>query len=137
MGLNQKINQLYDTYKSMDLERRRSEYNHVSKKYPDRVPILLRAELDDTMFETDQTSLMDVKIKYVVPSDLTFAHLMQTLRTRLPNLRKETGLFLCINGSLPVMTHMLSQGLQDKDRDDDGFFTVTLITENTFGHSIN
>lgn len=133
MSLNQQINQIYDTYKSTDLERRRLEFHRVSNKYPDRIPILLRADLDDNMFEHTEQTVEEVKIKYVVPSDVTFAQLMHILRSRLPHLRKETGLFFSINGHLPVMTNTLSQGLQDSDRDDDGFFSITLISENTFG----
>lgn len=121
----------YATFKSRPLEFRREQQQRLALKYPERFAILLRFDFDSDPTLSDVVA--HAKFKYLVPSDMLFSELACLIRKRIPRLSPETALFLNIRGTIPPMTRMLSQELVNTNRDDDGFWTITVLSENTFG----
>jgi hypothetical protein len=123
----------YTKYKSKPLESRRSEYEKIRTRYPDKVAILITTMLGDGFLavKTDTPP----RIKYLVSNDMTLAQFMSIVRARTSCLTSEMTLFMAIHGEIPPMTRLV--GEQQCYADDDGFVTVVFMTENTFGDSKN
>jgi GABA(A) receptor-associated protein len=71
------------------------------------------------------------KNKFLVPSDLSIAQFLFTIRKRI-KLRPEQSLFLFVKNSIPRSDILLSQ-LYKEYKDEDGFLYITYSGENTFG----
>ena len=128
------LNAQYLAYKRRPLADRRAEYRGISRKHPGRLAVLLRFGLDRSHFVPIESSA-PVKFKYLVPHDVTLGAFLQTIRTRLPGLRPDATLFLLLQDAMPVMTQTLGAAARDAPRDDDGFLTMHVLSENAFGAS--
>lgn len=104
-------------------EERKLESTNITRKYPDRVPVIV---------EADERINLD-KHKYLVPADLTVGQFMYVLRKRC-HISPEESVFLFVSDILPPTSALMSQIYHD-NRDTDGFMYCRLMKENTFGNN--
>lgn len=105
-------------------DHRIAESTRIKNKFPGRIPVIVEKGVNSNIPEID-------KNKYLVPSDLTMAQFMFTIRKRL-TLPPETALFMYIGNSFPTTSSLLWD-LYNKHKDEDGFLYVQYTGENTFG----
>ena len=97
------------------------EASKVRKKYPDRVPILVKVSEN---IDLDRT-------KYLVPFDLTLAEFMMVLRKRIKNVKSYEGLYMFIDGRMFTPNFTLRQVWESIK---EVYYLEVIITkENTFG----
>eukprot|EP00756_Hemistasia_phaeocysticola_P007648 Hpha_TRINITY_DN14344_c0_g1::TRINITY_DN14344_c0_g1_i1::g.86771::m.86771/K08341/GABARAP, ATG8, LC3; GABA(A) receptor-associated protein len=107
-----------------DFADRKKESERITKKYPDRIPVICE--------KMDGSDVPDIdKNKYLVPSDLNVGQFLYVVRKRI-KLQPEKALFLFVNNTLPP-TAALMQGLHADYKDEDGFLYIKYSGENTFG----
>jgi hypothetical protein len=110
----------------LTLEQRRREYQLITMKRPELVPIIVERDGRDA-------PRMD-KEKFLVPDDLTAAQFAFVLRRRL-HMTSSEALFLLCNG-LPLSGDTtLSQVRARTVQSDDGFLYVSYSLENAFGRT--
>lgn len=104
---------------------RSDESYKITKKYPDRIPIICERN----------TKVKDIpnidKNKYLVPDDLTIGQFIYVIRKRL-KLDSNKALFLYINNTIPS-SNQLIKDIYIYHKDIDGFLYVTYSSETTFG----
>lgn len=106
------------------LKKRIDEANHIIKKYPDRVPVIVE--------KAGKTDIPDIdKKKYLVPSDLTVGQFVYVIRKRI-KLTPEQAIFLFVNNTLPATASLMSQ-IYKEHKDKDGFLYISYSGESTFG----
>lgn len=125
------MNAAFTQFKSRSLEDRRADYDRIVGKFPDRLPVLIDIGLDAAHFSAP-VDPESIRYKYLVPKTMVMSELMATIRKRLPELRPEAAVFLTVGGTIPAMTQAVTTAFQGHEADD-GFPTVRLISENTFG----
>jgi hypothetical protein len=119
----------YTKYKQRPLIQRKSECAQVVARHPDKLPILLTSA--PSLDQHGQVGTTRPKIKYLVPTTMTFAQLMVVIRSRFPALPSDIALFMMVHSELPsMMCHIVDF---KSYADQDGFLTVTILTENAFG----
>jgi hypothetical protein len=124
------LKQQYETYKALPLNTRKADLQRCRDKYPEKIPVLLTTRLDNQWSGLRLREQMSSKHKFLVPREMPVARFVSIIRQRYV-LPPEMALFLMINGEIPPMSHVL--GEHPYIRDDDGFLTVILISENAFG----
>ena len=114
-----------DLYKSRyTKEYRINEFNKITKKYPERIPIIVCKDKKCLLNDID-------KQKYLVPKDLTISQFVYIIRKRI-NIESHEALFVTINNTLQSSNSLIEE-IYNKYKDDDGFLYVTYTSENTFG----
>lgn len=104
------------------LKERKEESLKIRKKYPDRIPIIVKI---------GPNMILD-KNKYIVPKDLSIGQFIYVLRKRM-KLPPEKAVFIFINGVLPPTSSFIEQ-IYNKYMEDDGFLYMYFCGENTFGY---
>ena len=114
-----------DTYKNLhSKEQRVNESNRITKKYPDRVPIIVCKSNNCTLSDID-------KQKFLTPKDLTLGQFIYVIRKRI-KLDSTEALFIMVNNKVLPSKSCLGE-IYNKDKDEDGFLYVIYTSENTFG----
>jgi GABA(A) receptor-associated protein len=116
---------LVKQFKKKPLDQRQIECDDILRKFPDRIPILVCCNKVGS-FEND----LD-RIKYLVPSDLTFGQFCYVIRKRL-KLKPEIAIFINVGKFIPPTSALLSS-IYNNHKDDDGFIYCIFSKENTFG----
>jgi GABA(A) receptor-associated protein len=107
-------------------EQRHAESNRISRKHPDRVPIICEKS------KSNSHDLPEVaKIKYLVPRELTVCQFNFFIRQRL-RLASDESLFLFINKNVISATCIIGE-IYEFEKDEDGFMYVEYAKEQTFG----
>lgn len=104
--------------------KRREQYERVRSTHPKHVPIVMERYHNTTPFLK--------KEKFLVPEDLTFAHLIQTVRLHMDDLDASQSIFL-FTGSTIVNPRMTVSLAYSQWAEADGFLYVTYSLENVFG----
>ena len=107
-----------------DFNTRKRECDTIRQKYPDKIPVIVQKVLNTDIPDID-------KNKFLVPSDLTVAQFLYTIRKRLA-LRPDQSLFLFVNNTLPPSQVLLSE-LYHIHKSEDGFLYINYSGETTFG----
>ncbi len=110
--------------KKFSFDHRLAESARIKTKFPGRIPVIVEKGVNSNIPEID-------KNKYLVPTDLTMAQFMFTIRKRL-TLSPETALFMYIGNTFPTTSSLMSD-LYDNHKDLDGFLYIQYTGENTFG----
>jgi len=110
--------------KKNNFEKRKEEALNITKKYPDRVPIIVEKYHDCKLNNID-------KCKYLVPKDMTMGQFIYIIRKRI-ELESSQSLFVSINGLLVATSESISTIYETK-KDEDGFLYIVYTSENTFG----
>ena len=113
-----------EDFKMLDITKRRMESARLLKKFPDRVPVLVKPGNKNTP-EID-------KNKYLVPSDMTIGEFINIIRKRV-KLDSAKALFVFINNVLPP-TSISMKSLYEQQAESDGFLYLAYSVENTFGY---
>jgi GABA(A) receptor-associated protein len=99
------------------------EVEIIKDKYPNYVPILVRARGD----------LKLTKFKYLVGGEITFGQFLFILRKKMNGLRSSEALFLFVDNALPVSSRSLMSMYNEKKDPELNMLIVTVCKENTFG----
>ena len=111
--------------KEKNLEERKQEYNRISNKYPDLIPVICERMNGSTIPESQRR-------KYLVPSDITMGQFKYVIRKRI-NLLPDQALFVFINQSILAPTNTLVKDVHREHADEDGFLYMVYSGESTFG----
>lgn len=99
-------------------------YSGIKKKYPDRVPVIVK--------KADKSKLPDIdRKKYLVPKEVTVGQFIAIIRSRI-KLDPSQAIFVFINNELPSLSTPLVE-VYEQYKDDDEALYVTYTGENTFG----
>jgi len=115
-----------EDFKMLDITKRRMESARLLKKFPDRVPVLVKPGNKNTP-EID-------KNKYLVPSDMTIGEFINIIRKRV-KLDSAKALFVFVNNVLPP-TSISMKSLYEQQAESDGFLYLAYSVENTFGSDV-
>lgn len=97
---------------------------HVMRKYPGRVPVVIRPK-------NDKIPVID-KEKYLVPRDMTVAQFVVIIRKHI-KLKSTEAIFIFVNNTLPPNSSTVGD-VYDENRDGlDHMLYITYNMENTFG----
>lgn len=110
---------------SNTFQKRNSESEKITKKYPDRVPVIVEVN------EQNSKELILDKTKYLVPFDLTIGQFLYVVRKRV-KLAPETSLFIFFNNTLPATADTICNVYKNY-KDKDGFLYATVSLESVFG----
>ena len=110
-------------------ERKRNSSVVLEKYYPNKVPVIIQK------LERDKQLPNLEKIKYLIPSDMTYSSLMIYIRNILvKKLPSSTALFLTTeSGHMLCSSEPLSKIYIEHSDNDDKFLYLFYCTENTFG----
>jgi len=108
------------------LQLREGELERLHKNHPDKVPVFV------TKSSNSKDTLADIrKHKFLVPSELTMAQFIATIR-RWILLKPEEAIFLFIGNTLPMTGSTMGE-LHAQHKGTDGVLRICYSTENTFG----
>ena len=105
-------------------DKRLQESMKITKKYPDRIPIIVEK------FKTSELPMID-KSKYLVPKSMKVSQFYFVVRQRI-KLNQDQALFMTVNGSLLSSNNTVGD-IYENMKDDDGFLYMIYTGENTFG----
>lgn len=103
--------------------------DHLSKAYPDRVPVFVRR--GDNCKDLPELK----KQKFLVPRELTVGQFLFIVRRQL-TLPPEKALFIFINNTLPPATTLMGE-VYAKHKSSDGALRMIFMSESTFGDAYN
>tara|TARA_B110000285_G_scaffold88310_1_gene101253 strand:- start:3324 stop:3683 length:360 start_codon:yes stop_codon:yes gene_type:complete len=109
------------------VEERRSEFQRIHEKYPERIPIIV----ENIENSANENIPVLEKKKFLVPPSITFGQFMYIIRSRI-NLAPEKAIFVFINNVIPCNTQNIQQ-IYNEYKDEDGFLYCTFSGESTFG----
>jgi GABA(A) receptor-associated protein len=107
-----------------NLEQRLLESSRIRKKYPHRIPVIIKKDPASTLPDID-------KVKYLVPDDITVGQFILTLKTRLP-ITKYESIFLYIGETILSNSTLLSF-LYETHKEQDNLLYIRYTNEKTFG----
>lgn len=109
------------------LEERKEESARMSKRYPDRICIIVQR----SKRASEGTPTIDRR-KFMACNDMKFGHFQNIIRKRL-NMEKEEALITFINdNTLPIHSQQVGELFQEH-KSEDNFLYVYYTKENTFG----
>lgn len=110
---------------ALPFETRRAQYQRLTKKHFDKVPVLFfKHEKDLELPQLD-------KSKFLLASSLTFGNVQAMIRKQL-KLKDHQALFFFVDNTLPAASQLLSQ-VYKEHQNTDGFLYVEYSAESTFG----
>ena len=110
--------------KTDNYEKRLNESKQIMKKYPNRIPIIVK--------KCEKSKFNDIdKDKYLVPKDLNMNQFVYIIRKRI-KLDASQSIFLMVNGTVCPSNTPIS-AVYDKHKNKDGFLYIIYASENTFG----
>jgi GABA(A) receptor-associated protein len=105
-------------------EQRKNESDKITKKYPNRIPIIIE--------KVDKCLLNDIdKTKYLVPKDLNMNQFIYIIRKRIKLDNSQSIFFIVGNNVCPSNVPLSS--IYEEHKDEDGFLYIVYTSENTFG----
>ena len=105
-------------------EQRKNESEKITKKYPNRIPIIIE--------KVDKCLLNDIdKTKYLVPKDLNMNQFIYIIRKRIKLDNSQSIFFIVGNNVCPSNVPLSS--IYEEHKDKDGFLYIIYTSENTFG----
>ena len=111
-------------FRNIGLNERIKEFNHLRKKYPDKIPIIVNRFKNSDIEEVK-------KKKYLVNKELNLSQFMMVFRKNL-TVDQTTAIFLTINDEM-VPNNIVLSSIYASHKNEDGFLYIDYSTENTFG----
>jgi GABA(A) receptor-associated protein len=106
--------------------QRRTEFENITKKYPDKIPVIIERASDNGKEKLDRH-------KFLVYREATVGQFMYIIRKRM-SLTSEEAIFLLIGDTILAVSTMLGE-IYKQHQDPDGFLYITYTGENAFGNS--
>jgi GABA(A) receptor-associated protein len=107
----------------LDISKRKMESVRLLKKFPDRVPVLVKSGNENTPKLEN--------CKYLIPCDMTIGEFMSIIRKKI-KFNSSKALFVFVNNVLPP-TNSSMRLIYEQHSSSDGFLYITYSVENTFG----
>jgi len=98
----------------------------IKRQQPDKVPIIIER------FESERSLPILDHCKYLIPSHITVADVMQIIRRRL-QLHPDQAFFLLINEKSMVSASMTVGELYQLEKEPDGFLYIVYASQPAFG----
>jgi GABA(A) receptor-associated protein len=96
------------------------------KKYPDRVPVVIRRNSNDKI-------LRDIdKEKYLIPKNLQVNEIQVIIRKKI-TLDSKQALFIFVGNGVLVPMNVSIEEIYNSYKNNDGFLYIIYTAENTFG----
>ena len=96
------------------------------KKYPDRVPVIIRRNPNDKI-------LRDIdKEKYLIPKNLQVSEIYVIIRKKI-TLEPKQAFFIFVGDGTLVPMNKIIEEIYNEYKNDDGFLYIVYTAENTFG----
>jgi GABA(A) receptor-associated protein len=119
------INKINKLINNQDKILNNATVNEVMKRYPDRIPVIIKP-IDNKQPEID-------KHKYLVPKDIVLSQFLFIIKKRIRDLKPEEALFLFVNKTtIPKTTSTMSE-IYSNYKSEDDFLYIEYSLENTFG----
>ena len=96
----------------------------IKEKYPDKVPIIVHEIHPDLELS---------RRKYLVPKDITYGHLLHTIRSKMKNLKSSEALYILAGSKYAFVPISQTIGSTYEEYNENGFILLTITKENTFG----
>lgn len=112
-----------EQFRDIDIESRIQTSKKFLKKFPNRIPVLVKPG-------NGVTPAID-NYKYLVPANLKVSEFVHIIRERV-KLNSTKAMFLFVNNTLPPNSSTMRE-IYEQHADQDGFLYVTYSLENTFG----
>jgi GABA(A) receptor-associated protein len=112
-----------DEFRQKSIDYRMQEAKRLAYKYPDRVPVVIKAGNKNTP-NTEH-------FKYLVPKTQTIGDFIGVIRKKT-SIKSYQALFVFVNGVLPPMSSTMLN-VHTEHHEEDGFLYITYSLENTFG----
>ena len=107
------------------LEYRLEESSKITKKYPDKIPVIIeKSDMCTTLDDIDRN-------KYLVPYDLVIGQLVYIVKKRI-NIDPTEAIFLFCNNNIITSSTTVGE-LYNNYKNSDGFLYIEYTAENTFG----
>ncbi len=111
--------------KSSNFYERAMKSNILRKKYPKRIPVIIKKS-------STKSNLPDINNKkYLVPNDLTLGQFLFVIRKNI-QISPETALYIFINNKLLPNSYTMNMAYEE-NKSEDGFLYIEYTGENTFG----
>ena len=107
-----------------DFDKRKGESEHIIRKHPERIPIVVCKNCGDDLPDID-------KQKYLVPKEMSIGQFMYVIRKRI-KLDASQALFIMVNNTLQPSNKVIDE-IYKSCKDDDGYLYIVYSSENTFG----
>jgi len=111
--------------KKYPFDKRKEEASRITKKYTDRIPVII------DVIEKNTKDLHLDKFKYLVSHDLTVGQFLYVIRNRI-KLEPEKAVFILFNNKC-LPTSEIIGNIYKTNKDSDGFLYAMISLENTFG----
>jgi GABA(A) receptor-associated protein len=109
-----------------DFETRIKYSTALLKKYPDRVPVIIRRNPNDKI-------LRDIdKEKYLIPKNLQVSEIYVIIRKKI-TLDSKQALFIFVGNGVLVPMNVSIEEIYNSYKNNDGFLYIIYTAENTFG----
>jgi GABA(A) receptor-associated protein len=96
------------------------------KKYPDRIPVIIRRNPNDKI-------LRDIdREKYLIPKNLRVSEIHNIIRKKI-TLDSKQALFIFAGSGVLVPMNKVIEEIYNEYKNDDGFLYIVYTAENTFG----
>jgi len=116
----------FDFKNSNTIENRIIYSTALLKKYPDRVPVVIRRNSNDKI-------LRDIdKEKYLIPKNLQVSEIQVIIRKKI-TLDSKQALFIFVGSGVLVPMNASIEEIYVEYKNNDGFLYIVYTAENTFG----
>jgi hypothetical protein len=109
-----------------EFDERKSRAQSIIKKYPDRVPLIIKKS------DSSDKDLPDDVAKFIVPNTLTVASVIQVLREKI-NLSSAQAIYMSVDKKCILSGADSIGSTYDKYKADDGFLYLVYCKESVFG----
>lgn len=108
------------------LEKRKTEFEKTSAKFPKYVPVIVENSLTDTVIPQLKHT------KFLAGKNITVGQFLTLVRNRV-NLKSDQAIFIFINNTLPPLGKLMSEIQKEFADPIDGFVYFLLAGESVFG----
>lgn len=117
---------IYDFRTEFTLEERKAEGERITKKYPNRLPVIVQKGKGDTKLPDFD------KHKFLVPRSITMGMFFNIIRKRI-KLKPEEAMFMFVNDQLVCNSETMEETYEKHKNPVDLFLLVEITGESVFG----
>ena len=112
--------------KEKTFEQRQGEFQRISRKHPDKIPIICEKDPKSKIKKIEKT-------KYLIEKTLNLPQFSGTIRNKL-ELKETDALFFLVNGKISLSGTVQMEDVYKNYKEKDGFLYITYSSEETWGN---